>query len=142
MWRGGALLDRAPMVAATLFLLAAMVGGLPPFIGYSGKQLLFRSANFINPLVFVFLFIFTVLMLLTSLRFLVSLMTGGRSPGSEFVFSGEATIALPLILLLTLFVGATMLPGALYEESVAPSVEALINRTAPDSSGAAEASVK
>ncbi|MEG2184533.1 MAG: hypothetical protein RRY12_07645 [Cloacibacillus sp.] len=142
MWRGGALLDRAPMVAVTLFLLAAMVSGLPPFIGYSGKQLLFRSANFINPLVFVFLFIFTVLMLLTSLRFLVSLMTGGRSPGSEFVFSGEATIALPLILLLTLFVGATMLPGALYEESVAPSVEALINRTAPDSSGAAEASVK
>ena len=41
------------------------------------------------------------------------------------------TIAFPLFLLLMLFITTTVLPGELFEESVAPSVESLINRTAP-----------
>ena len=41
------------------------------------------------------------------------------------------TIAFPLFLLLMLFITTTVLPGELFEESVAPSVESLINRTTP-----------
>ena len=131
LWQEGALLKRIPFTAFSLFIVIAILGGLPPFIGYSGKQLLFRSANFMSPLVLTALFLFTVAMLLTGLRFLIALTIGKVSQKQDFNFSGEVTIAFPLFLLLMLFITTTVLPGELFEESVAPSVESLINRTTP-----------
>ena len=131
LWQEGALLKRIPFTAVALFIVIAVLAGLPPLIGYSGKQLLFRSANFMSPFVLTSLFLFTVTMLLTGLRFLITLTIGKVSQKRDFNFSGEVTIAFPLFLLLMLFITTTVLPGELFEESVAPSVESLINRTAP-----------
>lgn len=131
LWRENGLLRRAPFIAFLLLLLVAMLAGLPPFIGYSGRQLLFRSANFISPAVMSLLFLFTMLMLVTGIRFLVSLMAGGHASSEAYHYTGETTVALPLIILLFLFASASLFPGALFESSVSPSVEALVNRTAP-----------
>lgn len=131
LWHSSGLFARAPFIAFMLALVIAMLGGLPPFIGYSGRQLLFRSVTFISPFIMVMLFLFTMLMLLTGLRFLVSLMTEGRSSAAGYQYSGETTVSFPLMVLLVLFCAASLFPGALFESSVAPSVEALVNRTAP-----------
>ncbi len=131
LWHSSGLFARAPFIAFMLALVIAMLGGLPPFIGYSGRQLLFRSVTFISPFIMVMLFLFTMLMLLTGLRFLVSLMTEGRSSAAGYQYSGEITVSFPLMVLLVLFCAASLFPGALFESSVAPSVEALVNRTAP-----------
>lgn len=139
LWQEGALMKRIPFTVCALFVVIAVLAGLPPFIGYSGKQLLFRSANFLSPFVLAALFLFTVTMLLTGLRFLIALAIGKVSQKRDFNFSGEATIAFPLFLLLALFLTTTVLPGELFEESVAPSVESLINRTAPSILASAEA---
>ena len=84
-----------------------------------------------SPLVLTALFLFTVAMLLTGLRFLIALTIGKVSQKQDFNFSGEVTIAFPLFLLLMLFITTTVLPGELFEESVAPSVESLIKLTTP-----------
>ena len=139
LWQEGALMKRIPFTVCALFVVIAVLAGLPPFIGYSGKQLLFRSANFLSPFVLAALFLFTVTMLLTGLRFLIALAIGKVSQKRDFNFSGEVTIAFPLFLLLALFLTTTVLPGELFEESVAPSVESLINRTAPSILASAEA---
>ena len=128
-----------PFTLCTLFVVIAVLAGLPPFVGYSGKQLLFRSANFLSPFVLAALFLFTVTMLLTGLRFLVALAIGRGSQKRDLNFSGEVTIAFPLFLLLAFFLTTTVLPGELFEESVAPSVESLINRAAPAILTSAEA---
>ena len=134
LWEEGALSRRVPLTSFSLFIVVCVLAGLPPFIGYSGKQLLFRSSNFISPFILTALFAFTVSMLITGLRFLVTLMLGKVSRKREDYFYGESAIALPLILLLLLFSGTTLLPGKLFDESVAPSVESLINRTMPSDS--------
>ena len=122
--------ERAPLSLLTLFIVVAALAGLPPFIGYSSKQLLFRSANFLSPFVVVVLFLFTVLMLMIGLRFLASLALNRRPQKHEFHFAGESTVAFPLILLMLLFAASSAAPGYVFEKMVSPAVAALINRTA------------
>ena len=119
LWQEGMMAERAPLSLLTLFIVVAALAGLPPFIGYSSKQLLFRSANFLSPFVVVVLFLFTVLMLMIGLRFLASLALNRRPQ-----------IAFPLILLMLLFAASSAAPGYVFEKMVSPAVAALINRTA------------
>lgn len=130
LWQEGGMAERAPLSLLTLFIVVAALAGLPPFIGYSSKQLLFRSANFLSPFVVVVLFLFTILMLMVGLRFLASLALNRRPRKNEFHFTGESTVAFPLILLLALFAASSAAPGYVFEKMVSPAVAALINRTA------------
>ena len=130
LWQEGMMAERAPLSLLTLFIVVAALAGLPPFIGYSSKQLLFRSANFLSPFVVVVLFLFTVLMLMIGLRFLASLALNRRPQKHEFHFAGESTVAFPLILLMLLFAASSAAPGYVFEKMVSPAVAALINRTA------------
>ena len=41
LWQEGMMAERAPLSLLTLFIVVAALAGLPPFIGYSSKQLLF-----------------------------------------------------------------------------------------------------
>ena len=130
LWQEGRMMERAPLSFCTLFIVVVALAGLPPFIGFSSKQLLFRSANFLSPIVVVVLFLFTVLMLMIGLRFLASLAFNRKPRKSEFHFSGESTVAFPLVLLLLFFAASSAVPGYVFEKMVSPSVTALINRTA------------
>ena len=130
LWQEGMMAERAPLSLLTLFIVVAALAGLPPFIGYSSKQLLFRSANFLSPFVVVVLFLFTVIMLMIGLRFLASLALNRRPQKHEFHFAGESTVAFPLILLMLLFAASSAAPGYVFEKMVSPAVAALINRTA------------
>ena len=130
LWQEGRMMERAPLSFCTLFIVVVALAGLPPFIGFSSKQLLFRSANFLSPIVVVVLFLFTVLMLMIGLRFLASLAFNRKPRKSEFHFSGESTVAFPLVLLLLFFAASSAVPGYMFEKMVSPSVTALINRTA------------
>ena len=130
LWQEGRMMERAPLSFCTLFIVVVALAGLPPFIGFSSKQLLFRSANFLSPIVVVVLFLFTVLILMIGLRFLASLAFNRKPRKSEFHFSGESTVAFPLVLLLLFFAASSAVPGYVFEKMVSPSVTALINRTA------------
>ena len=130
LWQEGRMMERAPLSFCTLFIVVVALAGLPPFIGFSSKQLLFRSANFLSPIVVVVLLLFTVLMLMIGLRFLASLAFNRKPRKSEFHFSGESTVAFPLVLLLLFFAASSAVPGYVFEKMVSPSVTALINRTA------------
>ena len=140
LWQEGGLIRRIPLTSAVLFIIVCVAAGLPPFVGYSGKQLLFRSASFIDPLLLTLLFAMTAMMLFIGLRFLATLLTARGPMRPDSAFRGESSVALPLILLLILFFSATAMPGLLFEGSVATSVECLINRTAPSSLSGTEAS--
>lgn len=131
--------ERAPLSMLTLFIVIVSLAGLPPFIGFSSKQLLYRSANFLSPFVVVVLFLFTVLMLMIGLRFLASLALSRRPRKNEFHFAGESTVAFPLFLLLLMFAVSSAAPGYVFEKMVSPAVTALINRTAPPGASAAAA---
>lgn len=130
LWQEGMMAERAPLSLFALFVVVMSLAGLPPFIGYTSKQLLFRSANFLNPLVAVALFMFTVFMLMIGLRFLASLALVRKPLKSEFHFAGESTVAFPLFFLLMLFAAASAVPGYVFEKMVSPAAAALINRTA------------
>ncbi|MDO5116625.1 MAG: hypothetical protein Q4D58_11095 [Synergistaceae bacterium] len=138
LWQCGELADRAPISSFALLFVVMVLAGLPPLIGYSAKQLLFRSASFISPFIMIFLFLSTLLMLLTGLRFIIRLAERGSSRKMEYNFSGESTVAFPLILLLAFFVATASAPGALFERAVAPAANSLINRIIPSDSGGGE----
>ena len=118
LWQEGRMMERAPLSFCTLFIVVVALAGLPPFIGFSSKQLLFRSANFLSPIVVVVLFLFTVLMLMIGLRFLASLAFNRKPRKSEFHFSGESTVAFPLVLLLLFFAASSVVPGYVFEKMV------------------------
>lgn len=131
LWKEGRLFEAIPFTLFCIFTVIAVMAGLPPFIGYGGRQLLFRSANFISPFVFAATFLFTVMMLFTGLRFLLHLTAERERHRSEYYFRGESSIALPLMLLVALFTVMTIFPGAVFEQAVAPSAVSLMNRVIP-----------
>lgn len=136
LWQEGLMSERAPICLATLFAVVMFLIGLPPFIGFSSKQLLFRSADFLNPIVVVALFFLSVLMLVIGLRFLASLALFRKPLTHEFHFAGESTVAFPLVLLLALFTAFSAAPGYVFEKLISPAVAALINRTETAAHGA------
>ena len=140
LWQERGLLRVIPFTGIFLLVILAIVTGLPPFVGYSGKQLLFRSVSFISPAVLLLLVSFTMLMLFTGLRFAVTLLTGRSSLPPDAECRSETTIILPLFLIFMLLASATLLPGAIFDKTVSPSVECLINRTVPTAPQSAEVS--
>lgn len=129
-WQDGRLAERAPVSAVFLFFIILALTGLPPFVGYGAEQLL-RAVNFISPFIFVPLFVFTIIVLVTWLRFLVSLILNRDSQKNEFHFAGESTVAFPLILLFMILTVAAAAPGKVFERAVFPSANSLINRIVP-----------
>lgn len=133
LWRYGRLFKRFPFVSSFLLLLVAITAGLPPFIGYEGRQLLLRSANFISPFLTLLLFSLTAAIFFSALRFVLALSASGGEGDGEGDFEGVHAALLPIFLLLLIFAAATLTPGRIFADSVSPSVESLINRTVPRS---------
>jgi len=129
IWRRGRLCDTMPCTCAALFLVIFVIAGLPPFVGFSAKQFLFRSANSISPFLTVALFIASMAALMTGLRYLTVLMfREGASKGAGDHLARDIEIALPMLLLFAVFVTSTVVPGRVFESVLFPSVESLVNR--------------
>ncbi|MDO4988335.1 MAG: hypothetical protein Q4E17_04860 [Synergistes sp.] len=127
IWKNGSLWRKSRFMTLMLMLAVGMIAGLPPFAGYSGKQLLLRSANFISPYLCCVLFIFAVLMLFISLRCVFVFMTEGEESDDSFKME-RSPMFLPLIMFMIIFVYATAAPGHVFDSVLSPAVDSLVNR--------------
>jgi len=141
LWQISGLGSKTPATCAAMGLVIFAVSGLPPFVGYSSKQLLFRAAEHISSLLVILLFVVSMMQLLFGMRYLVSVFFGRASLSRDSNGIGDAAIALPLILLLLLFTGASLMPGRMFQKFIAPTAESLIDssaRTGPPAQAPAE----
>lgn len=128
LWCRRGLWRKLPYTGTALFLTVCVMAGLPPFAGFAAKQFLLRSSNFISPFLMAALFMASILLLLTGLRYIGELMFGRAMEEGTACFDGDIAIALPLLLLFLIFTFATAAPGRFFEIAVSPSAESLINR--------------
>lgn len=127
LWLMKGMSSKLPFTGLLYTLAICMLGGLPPLIGYTGRQLLYRSANHINPFLTLALFIPSLFILYMGLRFIFTIMFGKRKGEVEAMFVGDRPITLPLLILTCIIVTGTVLPGRFHSELVQPSVNILLS---------------
>lgn len=103
------------------------LSGLPPTVVFASHQFLYRSANAINPFLMLVLFTASIFILFAGLRYIMMILFGGRSVDIG-VFRGDSAITLPLLLLFLMIMTTTATPGLIYEKTVLPSVNHLVDR--------------
>lgn len=128
LWMSGCLFRRIPFSGLAFFLTVFTVAGLPPFVGFSAKQFIYRSANYISPILTLLLFMSSIFLLITGLRYIASVMFGKARLSEVGESNMDGKIALPLLLLFMLFIFATVAPGKTFDSFVSPSVYSLMNR--------------
>lgn len=126
LWLTGGNLSLLPFTGGLFALAVCVLGGLPPFIGYSGRQSLYRSANLVSSPLALALFAASLFVLFIGLRYISTILFGRRSECAER-FRGDSTIGLPLIVLSAIIIAWTILPGYFHEKIVSPSAGFLIN---------------
>lgn len=115
-----------PFTGLLFAMAVCILGGLPPFVGYFGRQSLYRSANSVSPFLTLILIVVSLLVLLIGLRY-ISIILFGKRNGNAERFRGDSTIILPLIVLFFMLVTGTILPGYFHNKIVSPSANFLIN---------------
>jgi len=129
LWNTGGLFRRMPFSGTALFISVAVIAGLPPFVGFSAKQYLYRSANYISPFLTLMLFTCSILLLAKALFYAASVMFGrSRGAACENQSGLDAKISLPLLILFMILTFATVAPGKTFDLLVSPSVHSLMNR--------------
>jgi formate hydrogenlyase subunit 3/multisubunit Na+/H+ antiporter MnhD subunit len=114
-----------------LMLCAALcsAAGLPPMAGFMAMQMLYRSANFMNPLLTILLYAFSLALLFSGCRYIYPMMFGAKDVNDTAVKAhfGDRAVALPLALLFIFLAVTAATPGRLYGNIVLPTVTALMN---------------
>ena len=130
LWRISGLGSKTPLTCAAMLLVVFAMSGLPPLVGYSSKQLLYRASEYVSPLLVVVLFMVSMLQMLFGMRYLVSVFFGRASLNRDASQIGDSAIILPLFLLLLMCSFASLLPDNLFQSMIAPTAESLIDRGA------------
>lgn len=128
LWQEHGLYKKIPLSGIAFFLTVCVIAGLPPFIGFPAKQFLYRSSNYITPLLTISLLIASLLMLLMSIRYISKLMFGKPSEDSEGITNNDSQVIFPLIILLFFLFYSTLSPSLFINSMVSPSVYSLLNR--------------
>lgn len=127
LWLTGGMASKLPFTGLLFVLAICMLSGLPPLTGYSGRQLLYRSANQINPFLSVGLFISSLFILFTGLRYIFIIMFGKSTDETCARFSGDQPVTLPLLVLVCIISIGTVFPGFFHDRVVQPCVHSLLS---------------
>ena len=128
MWQHTGLVRKIPLSGAAFFFAVCVIAGVPPFVGFPAKQFLYRSSNYVTPLLTVFLLISTMLILLISVRYISKVMFGKPTEAAEKVRNGDIQVMIPLILLFVFLFFSTITPSLFINSMVSPSVYSLLNK--------------
>ncbi len=128
LWQEKGLFRKIPLSGIAFFLAVCVITGLPPFVGFPSKQFLYRSSGYITPLLTVFLLVFSLLMLLVSVRYICRLMFGKSTELSGSAVNSDSHVMLSLILLFIFLIYSTLTPSLFLNSMVSPSVYSLLNR--------------
>ena len=128
LWQEQGLYRKIPLSGIVFFFTVCVIVGLPPFVGFPAKQFLYRSSNYITPLLTIFLLIASLLMLLISIRYIAKLMFGKPAESLEGMKNNDAQVIFPLIILFVFLFYSTVSPSLFINSMVSPSVYSLLNR--------------
>ena len=128
LWQRGGLYREMPFSALTFFFAVCVIAGLPPFIGFPAKQFLFRTSSYITPLLTILLLVFSLLMLLISLRYISAIMFRRAADNGGYAGSHDTRIIFPLLVLFVFLFFSTVTPNLFINSMVSPSVYSLLNK--------------
>lgn len=126
LWRQSGMASKLPFTGIVFVFSICMLSGLPPLTGYAGRQLLYRSANHLNPFLTIALFVASLSILFMGLRYIFAIMFGKRNDEAAVRFAGDRHITLPLFVLTCIILTGTILPGFFHGRVVQPSVNLLV----------------
>lgn len=127
LWLAGGMATRLPLTGLLFVLAICMLSGLPPLAGYAGRQLLYRSANQVNPFLSLALFMSSLFILLNGLRYIYLIMFGKRHDDACARFAGDQHITMPLLVLVCVVSVGTVFPGLFHDRVIQPCVHSLLS---------------
>lgn len=127
LWLAGGMASRLPFTGLLFVLAICMLSGLPPLAGYAGRQLLYRAANQVNPFLALALFMSSLFILFSGLRYIYMIMFGKRNDASCARFASDEPITVPLLVLVCVITAGTVLPGLFHDRVVQPCVHSLLS---------------
>ena len=128
LWQEQGLFRKMPLSGTAFFFTVCVMVGLPPFVGFPAKQFLYRSSNYITPLLTILLLIASLSMLLISIRYISKLMFGKPSESTDSFRNSDNQVIFPLIILFIFLFYSTVTPSLFINSMVSPSVYSLLNR--------------
>ncbi|MDD4159898.1 MAG: hypothetical protein PHO18_03010 [Synergistaceae bacterium] len=128
LWTHHGLFNEMPISGIAFLLAVSVIAGLPPFVGFPAKQFLYRSSNYITPLLTIFLMAAALAVLLISVRYISKIMFGKPSEGSENIRNKDVSVIVPLLILFGFLVYSTVMPSLFFDSMVSPSVYSLLNK--------------
>ena len=130
IWQVGGLASVMPFTCVVSVMMLFSMTGLPPFVGYTARQFLYRTSDSLSPLLMILLFAVSLVQLLYGVRYLAAVFFGRFAPGRNSGFDGDSAIALPLFFLLIWFSVTSLLPGSTFHSIISPTAETLMERGA------------
>lgn len=128
LWQYGCLFKTMPATGIFLSLIIAVMSGLPPFAGFAAKQFLYRASNSYSPFLAISIFISAILIMMFAVCYVSALMFRRCSRPASSGFRGESNIVAPLVIIFSVLIFMTSVPGFFFENCLTPAVDSLLNR--------------
>lgn len=129
LWQYGDVVAEHPWISVISFCATFSMVGLPPFVGYVGRQFLYRAINNFNSMLMIFVFFTSLIILIGNIRFFSGILFRRRirKRYARRINAVHSSV-LPMSVLVVMLVVATMFPGGIFKKCLSPASGTLINR--------------